>query len=831
MPRVNANRLALRVLREILDAARPVEVKVADRPVQLQITRRPQPDWPTANLPGVAEAEDGPWPAGVDVRCEWEGGAVELGMEAVCSRRSQVSIRITLGSRNFVWITAAAALEGAKDGAEESINAGVMVLSRKTSKAQEQQREALAEAMRDAVSASGMPMLAKSKVEICTVVVPEGEIRPSAEVAFRRLARTALYKLDFVAPDPKRSRGVPLIDTAGLAPLTGDLEEDADATEDSSPRQYWAGGFMWGSTSKLEEFRSGDYWQVGWRRDSAEAPARTTWRRFEKIQPGDWFAIKGLGGNHDLVIHHIGEVLDVEPDAGRVTLRARPGPHYKGKAPSGPGAGNWFDTLVPLTRADVIAQIFGADLSVDEESADGPAYPPLNLILYGPPGTGKTFHLQNELVRHFTRKPTPKQVSGEKLEAFLAGLTWFQVIMVALHDAGGRATVKQLADHPYVKLKHSGQPRETPVGPYLWANLQSHTIKDSTTVSYQRRSGELVFDKDADGTWFFPDGVPAIAEDLSSELPRESVDDPRRSEDYTFVTFHQSYAYEDFIEGIRPVVEQAAAAEEGGLRYVLEDGVFKRAVRSAIRLAGFDGTVDAFCRLSQTERQDLLEGAPHFALFVDEINRGNVANIFGELITLLEEDKRLGAANEVVVTLPYSKSRFGVPSNLHVIGTMNTADRSVEALDTALRRRFAFAECMPDPELLDAQVAGGIDPARLLDAINRRLYRLYDRDHLIGHAYFIGLRDDPSLENLKEIFARKIIPLLQEYFYGDWGRIGLVLGQDFVRRVGASGQDFATFEHEEAEVLADRPTYELANIEGLSSLAFRRIYESVSEDD
>lgn len=162
---------------------------------------------------------------------------------------------------------------------------------------------------------------------------------------------------------------------------------------------------------------------------------------------------------------------------------------------------------------------------------------------------------------------------------------------------------------------------------------------------------------------------------------------------------------------------------------------------------------------------------------------------------------------------------------------MNTADRSIEALDTALRRRFAFEECSPQADVLnDFEIVGGIDPAQLLETLNRRLSRLLDREHQIGHAYLIGLNEDPSLENLKEVFARKIIPLLQEYFYGDWGRIGLVLGKDFVRRIDAGADLFAEFDHEEADTLVDRPTYELVDVRTLTSAAFRRIYERVSDD-
>ena len=168
-----------------------------------------------------------------------------------------------------------------------------------------------------------------------------------------------------------------------------------------------------------------------------------------------------------------------------------------------------------------------------------------------------------------------------------------------------------------------------------------------------------------------------------------------------------------------------------------------------------------------------------YVLIIDEINRGNVSQIFGELITLIEEDKRLGKNEALEVILPYSKEKFGVPSNLHIIGTMNTADRSVEALDTALRRRFSFVEMMPEYESLNKIQFDDFQLGELLKTINSRIEALLDRDHTIGHSYFINIKPNDT-EALKEAFANKIIPLLQEYFYHDYEKIALILGEGFV---------------------------------------------------
>ena len=221
-----------------------------------------------------------------------------------------------------------------------------------------------------------------------------------------------------------------------------------------------------------------------------------------------------------------------------------------------------------------------------------------------------------------------------------------------------------------------------------------------------------------------------------------------------FATFHQSYGYEEFVEGLRP-----ETGSDAGIRLHPTDGVLKRIARRA---------------------REASEGAP-YVLVIDEINRANVSKVLGEMITLLEEDKRQGAENEVAVTLPHSGERFTLPANLHLLGTMNTADRSIALLDTALRRRFQFVELAPDPDLLEEGASEtGVDLPGVLRAMNERLEWLLDRDHLIGHAWFMAARTRADVD---EVMRRKIIPLLAEYFYEDWAKVRAVLGggDDFVR--------------------------------------------------
>ncbi|MDD4255856.1 MAG: AAA family ATPase [Methanofollis sp.] len=278
-----------------------------------------------------------------------------------------------------------------------------------------------------------------------------------------------------------------------------------------------------------------------------------------------------------------------------------------------------------------------------------------------------------------------------------------------------------------------------------------------------------------------------------------------------FVTFHPSFAYEDFIEGLRPRTDA-----EGRICYEIEDGIFKTLCRDAFNAlmerAGIESRweegegVPALSPREEAEALAVRDRVPVF-LVVDEINRGDIPRIFGELITLLEKDKRLCTGNALVTTLPYSKTHFGIPPNLFVIGTMNTADRSIALLDIALRRRFGFIEVMPDYEVLEETLASG-DPAvqevfdlaaAALREVNARITEHYDRDHQIGHSYLMKLRGcttrDEAVEALQTTWECEVLPLLQEYFYDSpqtfrecVGSDGVMPddGEEFIRALSAN---------------------------------------------
>ncbi|MDX6745168.1 AAA family ATPase [Polaribacter sp. PL03] len=396
----------------------------------------------------------------------------------------------------------------------------------------------------------------------------------------------------------------------------------------------------------------------------------------------------------------------------------------------------------------------------------------INQILYGPPGTGKTFYLKDQLFDKYTLKENA--ITKEKyFEEVVTNLTWWQVITLALIEIG-TAKVNDILENRWV-AKKAALSESKNVRATLWGTLQMHTILESENVAYKQRQNPLIFDKTNEKTW------QLLADEVKEQSPEiydvlKDVNDFELNPEkviinYDFVTFHQSFAYEDFIEGIKPISPEEGE-ESKDLGYKIEDGVFKK-----------------LCLKAKNDPNN------RYAIFIDEINRGNVSAIFGELITLIELDKRQGTKNEISIKLPYSKTAFSVPSNIDIYGTMNTADRSVEALDTALRRRFEFKEMMPDYAVIENKEVEGIELSEVLKTINQRIELLIDRDHTIGHSYFVNVN---TLEKLANAFNNKIVPLLQEYFYGDYGKIGLVLGNGFVEIKKNDTIDFANFKYDSA---------------------------------
>lgn len=231
-------------------------------------------------------------------------------------------------------------------------------------------------------------------------------------------------------------------------------------------------------------------------------------------------------------------------------------------------------------------------------------------------------------------------------------------------------------------------------------------------------------------------------------------------------TFHQSFSYEDFVEGLKPLLD---GYDSENITYQIEKGVFRQACERAALIAGFDSLEDSINDPNRVDKYDTaIKDGKLVLLCIDEINRANVSAVFGDLISLIEDSKRIGAKNELTVRLPYSKKEFGVPKNLMIIGTMNTADRSIQLLDSALRRRFRFEGLLPDYNILDKKSAS------ILKSINAKIRCYLGKDSQIGHSYFIDMKTD-----LDRFLAMrdKVIPLLEEYFYGEIEKIRKVLGE------------------------------------------------------
>lgn len=418
---------------------------------------------------------------------------------------------------------------------------------------------------------------------------------------------------------------------------------------------------------------------------------------------------------------------------------------------------------------------------------------PLNQILFGPPGTGKTYNTVNKAITianpefilkdKITGINTPRnQVKAEFDKLVASG----QIVFTTFHQS--------MSYEDFIE------------------GIKPKTIDDK--ITYQVEDG--IFKKICqDALTPNISGFNAAYEQLIKELSEIEAADSDATEVKTIEIktptgkpFSISLNSNDNLSlhtGQNRSV-QGTLTKENIQKVINNEHVFK----------GYDSYfkgVIQYLTDHYSYSNEIENTKKNFVLIIDEINRGNVSQIFGELITLIEDDKRLGCDEALKVTLPYSKKPFGVPSNLYIIGTMNTADRSVEALDAALRRRFSFEEMPPDSNLIKdkGKLKDGllkladdeINLPNLLKVINLRIEKLLDKDHQIGHSYFINVE---KLDELKLAFQNKIIPLLQEYFFGDNGKIGLVLGRGFVEKV-PNKSSFADFPDADANDFSERPIF------------------------
>jgi hypothetical protein len=382
-----------------------------------------------------------------------------------------------------------------------------------------------------------------------------------------------------------------------------------------------------------------------------------------------------------------------------------------------------------------------------------------NTILYGPPGTGKTYQLNEYKETYFTDKGIAKsaeEVLREKVKPY----PFWKILGAVIEAYKKTVSMSELLDNAMIKAKIKPE-YKTPSNT-IRTILQTYADDASTKLNAKYKRSIQLFHKDKAKWSIIPDMNEELVDIIGSELLELAANPATEQEQssdkfrYNFITFHQKYSYEDFIEGIKPLLKNEDEEEQSGdLQFELKKGIFYNSCLEALRLIGYESFEACYHDGNRRIKFDEAKAnsSLQFALFIDEINRANISAVFGELITLLEEDKRIGADNEMWVELPYSNEKFCVPGNLYVIGTMNTADRSIALLDIALRRRFEFKALYPlyiENEWWAALLAG----------LNQAIYNWKKNpDFFIGHAFFMG---KPESDKVK-ILNTKIIPLLYEY--------------------------------------------------------------------
>ena len=399
---------------------------------------------------------------------------------------------------------------------------------------------------------------------------------------------------------------------------------------------------------------------------------------------------------------------------------------------------------------------------------------PTNIIYTGVAGTGKTYRLL-QIAQQYTDY-LPRINDKDLLRQLLQELSWRDVVCLIFLDFKSKrqdlVKVPEIVNHEFFVSKAAQNARDKNLSNTAWSVLQMHTPASSQTVSYKNRASQAYFDKDNSGAWYLLPESMDLLSDLAQQLAEfqqaqrenNSQNQEFRQQRFSMVSFHQAYGYEEFVEGIRPVM---AASDQlnnspSQMSYAIQDG--------------------AFLKLCQRAANDPDQ---RYAMLIDEINRANVSRVFGELLSLIEPDKRAGMTNAMTVNLAYSGRTFSVPANVDIYATMNSQDHSLAPLDMALRRRFRFIDCPPQPKLLpilylnqDSEAVNSvtlntkianptensyptetIDLARLLTGLNNRITQTLGAEAQLGHAFLWSV---DSLEQLQTALIEQIIPQLAQ---------------------------------------------------------------------
>jgi 5-methylcytosine-specific restriction protein B len=463
----------------------------------------------------------------------------------------------------------------------------------------------------------------------------------------------------------------------------------------------------------------------------------------------------------------------------------------------------------------------------------------LNQILFGPPGTGKTYNTINKSVAianpdfdlNQPRTEIKKEFDRLIKEGIIVFTTFHQSMSYEDFIEGIKPIEPKVEGQPVIYKVIPGILKEICERIKNIEKLTSNSLPNANSVSnfdelysaFIKRLKEIISELEENKTHTFQSRrsrvkLIKIENDDSILTTGETANSTETVTKDKLERIYKKYSSPDEITNLVKQLREVGTDIGWTTNYF---AVFKA-------LKEFESSIktNKSNDVKTKKKQD-------FVLIIDEINRGNVSQIFGELITLIEEDKRLGSDEALEVTLPYSKEKFGVPPNLYILGTMNTADRSVEALDAALRRRFSFEEMPPRPILIAnegklKEAKGFLDNIELpllLNTINKRIEQLLDKDHQIGHSYFMSVK---NYEDLKSAFKNKIIPLLQEYFFGDYGKIGLVIGKEFFEAVEKDDENiFADFEYYDASSFAERAIYKIKDIDNMSKESFYKAINSL----
>jgi 5-methylcytosine-specific restriction protein B len=568
-------------------------------------------------------------------------------------------------------------------------------------------------------------------------------------------------------------------------------ENNAAPTE----RRYWAGSTTFeGSKQMAQEFISKNEWRSDFTVESARktSDGKVFLNSFESVEIGDWLVIKGSGKANHIKVYYLGEVLEKDEDRFALQLKPlespSPLPRSIDGVPQKGGKRGWKGTtLAEIINPEAIQLIFGVPTSPPKTT---PMNDDLNRILYGPPGTGKTYSTVRQAVEIVDGSYDDNSVTHRFQELKRAGriefLTFHQSYSYEDFVEGIRPDVdeegnahftcqdgifKEIAAKAAFLCLEEVTLSEGPTFSQLWERLLE-VIDEDDAFRLKSKTQEYVPKITSRGN------IEAVKEDNLDHVVANCGRTPTQ-EVFTKVkaldevnsghvrralgrgaNWHLMASVINELKRLESSWEQEDEENTSTAAKDITPLEMKTAVLSYLK----DGEASGY-RLKSREEW------PPFVLIIDEINRGNISKILGELITLLEPDKRLGAENELSVQLPYSKEVFAVPGNLHLVGTMNTADKSIALVDVALRRRFQFDELNPDfticPDL-------PTDLLEVMQEINNRIMLRKDRDHRIGHAYFMKV---DSKESFDEVMLRKIIPLLAEYFYNDWDGLRFVLNE------------------------------------------------------